>query len=219
MNSTRRRMLLSSLGTLGLAGLPCAQTLHAAALALTPSQSRGPFYPAQIPLDSDNDLIHVDGQSGVATGTISHVMGRVLDDRGRAVSDALVEIWQCDRNGRYHHPWDQRDAARDPNFQGYGRFRTGGDGRYRFTTIKPVPYPGRTPHIHFAISGQGIDTLVTQMYVSGEPQNARDGVLNHIEDAKARQRLMAEFNPSADVEGELSASFDIVLVADGRFGT
>ena len=218
MNTRRRRILLSSLGTLGLASIPSAQTLQAAMLALTPSQSRGPFYPVEIPLDSDNDLIHVDGRSGIAKGTIVNVVGRVLDERDRAVNDALVEIWQCDANGQYHHPWYRRNVPTDPNFQGYGRIKTSDDGGYRFRTIKPVPYPGRTPHIHFAISGPGIETLVTQMYVAGEPQNARDGVLNRIQDAKARQRLMAAFKPSLDVEGELNVSFDIVLVADGRFG-
>ena len=187
-------------------------------LALTPSQTPGPFYPVELPLDSNNDLVQVGGRSDIAKGTIVNVVGRVLDERDRAVNDVLVEIWQCDANGRYHHPRDQRDAPLDPSFQGYGRNTTGDDGGYRFRTIKPVPYPGRTPHIHFAISGPGIETLVTQMYVAGEPLNARDGVLNRIQDTKARQRLMAVFEPSLDVEREWNARFDIVLVADGRFG-
>jgi protocatechuate 3,4-dioxygenase beta subunit len=129
-----------------------------------------------------------------------------------------VEIWQCNAFGRYHHPRDRRDAPIDENFQAYGRSTTGGDGLYRFRTIRPVHYPGRTPHIHFAVSGPGIDTLVTQMYVAGEPRNASDGLLNSVSDASARARLIVELLPVPGSSDALMGRFDLVLAADGRFG-
>lgn len=214
IDSKRRRLLRVSLAAAGLrllGGLPAAR---AALLAPTPPQSKGPFYPPQLPLDQDNDLVTVAGRNETAQGEIVNVMGRILDERGKPVSAARVEIWQCDANGRYHHPWDRRDdVPLDPNFQGYGRFVTGADGGYRFRTIKPVPYPGRAPHIHFIISGPGFEPLITQMYVAGAPENASDFLLNSLPDPAARRRLLVEFAPAGDRIGE----FDIVLAADGRF--
>lgn len=193
--------------------LPGAQ-----ALTLTPRQTTGPFYPASLPLDSDNDLVRVHDNDALAKGTITHIAGRVGDARGRAISGARVEIWQCNAFGRYHHPRDRRDAPVDPNFQGYGRSVTGDDGVYRFRTIKPVAYPGRTPHIHFAVSGEGFEPLVTQMYVAGEPGNARDWILNSVRDAEARAKLIVALEPVPGAPGELSGRFDLVLAADGRSG-
>jgi protocatechuate 3,4-dioxygenase beta subunit len=184
----------------------------------TPRQSTGPFYPATFPSDIDNDLVRVKGREGIANGVITHITGRVGDDRGRVISAARVEIWQCNAFGRYHHPRDRRDAPIDENFQGYGRTTTGDDGLYRFRTIRPVHYPGRTPHIHFAISGPGIETLITQMYVAGEASNARDGLLNSVYDSRARARLIVELVPVPGAVGELMGRFDLVLAADGRMG-
>lgn len=210
---TRRDFLATTGATLALLAPPLTAATQ---LQRTPRQSLGPFYPATLPLASDNDLVVVMGQSGVATGIITHLTGRVSDERGRVIAGALVEIWQCNAFGRYHHPRDPRNAPMDENFQGYGRFTTGDDGHYRFRTIRPVPYPGRTPHIHFAVSGPGIESLVTQMYVAGEPDNARDGLLNSIHDARARARLIVELLPTAGARDELSARFDLVLASDGR---
>ena len=191
--------------------------LGAVGRILTPRQSTGPFYPQTIPLDSDNDLVSIAGRTEVANGEITHLLGRVVEPSGRPVANAQVEIWQCDANGRYHHPWDRREVPRDPNFQGYGRVQTSADGAYRFRTIKPVPYPGRAPHIHFSISGSGMEPLVTQMYVAGAPENERDGLLNRIRDRAARESVIVKFEKQTDRTGELVAQFDIVLVADGRF--
>jgi protocatechuate 3,4-dioxygenase beta subunit len=215
----RRRLLRAMLALTGVAlgapGLPA----WAAGLLRTPRQTRGPFYPTELPLDHDNDLVTVAGQPGVAKGEITHLVGRVLDDSGRPLRGARVEIWQCDVNGRYRHPGDSRDVPLDPSFQGFGRFVTGADGAYRFRTIKPVAYPGRAPHIHFAIGGPGFEALVTQLYVAGAPENAGDFVLGGIRDAKARQSLVVPFErATAAPAGELQARFDIVLAADGRFG-
>lgn len=212
---TRRRFCAAVGATLTFAGtpLPAATTYPR-----TPRQSTGPFYPARLPSDMDNDLVQVKGRQGIAKGTITHISGRVRDERGRDISDARVEIWQCNAFGRYHHPRDRRDAPIDENFQGYGRTTTGGDGLYRFRTIRPVHYPGRTPHIHFAVSGPDIDTLVTQMYVAGEPRNASDFLLSRIADPRARARLIVELVPVPGADGELMGRFDLVLAADGRMG-
>jgi len=183
----------------------------AAALIPTPRQTKGPFYPSTLPLDKDNDLARVAGRAQPALGTVTHVAGRVLDLNGQPLAGARVEIWQCDANGRYHHPGDRNSAPRDGGFQGYGETLTDADGAYRFRTIKPVPYPGRTAHIHFAVSGPGFDPLVTQMYVAGEPRNATDGILNRI-DAAARERVIVALSPAPELEADaLKGTFDIVL--------
>lgn len=191
-------------------------TTPAWALTATPAQTSGPFYPLTKPLDSDADLVSVAGRSEQAAGTVTHVIGRVLDREGRPVAGTMVEIWQCDAFGQYHHPRD--GGGRDPNFQGYGRIRAGDDGSYRFRTIRPVAYPGRTPHIHFALSREaaaGTDgvSLVTQMYVAGEPRNANDFVLNRIRDPEARAAVIVALEPApAEVEtGALLGVFDIVV--------
>jgi len=181
-----------------------------AALLPTARQTAGPFYPRTKPLDSDNDLVIVSGRSGRAKGTILHLGGRILDAHGRPVHGARVEIWQCDAFGRYHHPRDGGGA--DPNFQGFGQNATGADGVYRFRTIRPVRYTGRTPHIHFAVFGDGFDRLTTQMYVAGEPDNASDGILNSVRDPKARNALIVALAPAADAEPDaLAGLFDIVV--------
>jgi protocatechuate 3,4-dioxygenase beta subunit len=185
-----------------------------AALLATPRQTPGPFYPHRLPLDSDTDLVQVEHRGAAAAGIVTHVFGRVVDQAGRPIAGARIEIWQCDAFGHYHHPEDRGGRA-DPNFQGYGRTVVGADASFRFRTIKPVPYPGRAPHIHFAISGPGIERLTTQMYVAGEALNARDGILNRVRDAAARARLIVALKPAPDVEpGALAGRFDIVL--DGR---
>ena len=102
----------------------------------------------------------------------------------------MVEIWQCDAQGIYSHPGDSGHKRHDAAFQGYGRVQVDADGRYAFRTIRPVAYPGRTPHIHFKVHAPGVGRLTTQMYVAGERQNATDGPLNGIRDRKARDTLI-----------------------------
>ena len=205
---SRRRLVQATASGITLL-LPVLR-LHAA--TPTPPQSRGPFYPDQIPLDNDNDLVRIEGRDRIAAGEVTDLRGRVLDLSGGPVPGALVEIWQCDANGRYIHRLDDRRVPRDPNFQGYGRFTTTADGRYRFRTIKPVPYPGRAPHIHFAVRAPGRRPLTTQMYVHGAPENDRDWLLNAVVDTAARERLIVTFEPAADPrEAQFQARFDIVL--------
>jgi protocatechuate 3,4-dioxygenase beta subunit len=201
----RRQLLLGAALLLPQAGR--------AALLPTPRQSEGPFYPTLLPLDADNDLVTVAGREARAAGTVTHVFGRVLDADAQPLAGARVEIWQCDAAGRYHHPGDPRGPA-DPNFQGFGHTLAAADGGYRFRTIRPVPYPGRTPHIHFAVIAPGRQRLVTQMYVAGEPGNARDGLYNAIRDPAARASVTVELAPAGDLEpGALAGRFDIVLAA------
>jgi protocatechuate 3,4-dioxygenase beta subunit len=179
----------------------------------TPRQTPGPFYPLSFPQDSDNDLVHVAGQQGTAQGSITRITGRILDQNGRPVTGARVEIWQCDANGRYHYVRDGRaDQRLDDNFQGYGATTTDPSGLYQFLTIRPVPYPGRTPHIHFAVSGRGFERFITQMYMAGEPRNESDPVLMGIRDPAARARLIVALSPLPDIAPDgLSGVFDIVL--------
>jgi protocatechuate 3,4-dioxygenase beta subunit len=178
------------------------------ALAPTQPQPRGPFYPDRLPLDRDNDLLQVAGVPGLARGESTDLTGLVLDLDGQPIRGALVEIWQCDANGRYLHRGDGRGIPRDPAFQGYGRFETGADGAYRFRTIKPVPYPGRAPHIHFAVQAQGRRPLVTQLYVQGAPENAGDWLLESAADPAA---LTVPFLPARSPTAALAARFDLVL--------
>ncbi len=206
-----RRRILTGITALAAIGGTMPSWAAAAALLPTPAQTSGPFYPLTLPLDSDNDLVRVAGQAASASGTVAHVAGHVLDLNGRPVPGARVEIWQCDANGRYHDPRDDNPAPEDADFQGYGQTLSAADGGYRFRTIRPVPYPGRTAHIHFKISGQGLDGLVTQLYVAGEPRNASDGILNDI-DVTARERVIVSFLPAPEIEtNALKAAFDIVL--------
>jgi len=195
------------------AGLSLSGTARPEALPATPAQTAGPFYPLSFPADSDNDLVQIAGHGGTAKGTVTYVTGRVLDPAGRPRSGARVEIWQCDANGRYHYVRDGRvDGPLDENFQGYGQTVTDAAGNYRFRTIRPVPYPGRTPHIHFAVSGAGLPRFTTQMYVAGEPLNERDGVLKGIRDPAARARLIVPLGPAPETEtSALAGTFDIIL--------
>jgi protocatechuate 3,4-dioxygenase beta subunit len=180
-------------------------------LIRTPRQTEGPFYPDHLPLDTDNDLIIVNDSLTPASGEITHLTGRVLDGRGDPIRNALVEIWQADNNGVYHHSADKH-AKPDPNFQGFGRFLTGSSGEYYFRCIKPVLYPGRTRHIHFAIKLKGQEKWTTQCYVKGEPENVRDGVFRQIKDEKARDSVLVDFVPlKGSSAGELQAKFDVVM--------
>jgi len=202
----RRRVIAAGLSTAAL----IAATPALAALKPTPRQTRGPFYPERIPLDHDNDLVRVKGRAAQAMGEITHLSGRVLDTDGKPISGAKVEIWQCDRNGIYHHSGDRRVGRVDGNFQGYGRTLAAADGGYRFRTIKPVSYPGRTPHIHVAVQAPGFDELVSQIYIDGHPQNARDFLYRRV--AESGAPVAARFVPAPEIErGALKAHFDLVL--------
>ncbi len=206
---TRRRFLGGL--ALGTATLWTPGVL-AEELIRTASQAEGPFYPDKLPLDTDNDLLVINDHVTPAVGEITHLSGRILDLKGQAVRNAVVEIWQVDHHGVYLHSRSAYRDKRDRNFQGFGRFTTGSSGEYYFRTVKPVPYPGRTPHIHFQIRRSGKELLTTQCYVKGHAGNERDGLYRRIRDAKARESVTVDFAPIKDSRvGELAARFDIVL--------
>lgn len=205
----RRRFLHT--GVLLPAALWMSPGLFAEALVKTPRQTEGPFYPDKLPLDTDNDLIRINDATSPAVGEITHLSGTVNTVAGSPVRNAVVEIWQADNNGNYIHSRNGGSGENDENFQGYGRFLTGSKGEYYFRTIKPVPYPGRTPHIHVAVSVKGQRVLTTQCYIRGAELNANDGVLRRTP-ADLRDLLICDFTPIPDSEtGELAARFDMVI--------
>jgi protocatechuate 3,4-dioxygenase, beta subunit len=181
-------------------------------LVLTPKQTEGPFYPVKLPLDTDNDLIVVNDSLTAAVGEITHLSGRILDSKGDPIRNVLVEIWQVDNAGAYLHDGTSNKDKRDRNYQGFGRFLTGSTGEYYFRTIKPVPYPGRTPHIHVAIKMKGREKWTTQCYIKGHPGNEKDGIWKGVRDEKQRDAITIDFTPiKTSKVGELSARFDIVM--------
>lgn len=201
----RRRSLLGAL--LGAAGAGILAR-PAAASVLTPEQTEGPFYPTgrMRHADADNDLVRIAGAVRRAGGQVVRLEGRILDRSGSPVEGARVEIWQCDVNGRYLHHGDRGRGDHDPAFQGFGHDITDADGRYRFRTIRPVAYPGRTPHIHVKVFA-GERELTTQFYLAGEPANARDGIYRRLSPDE-RKAVSMQFAETGD---EPRAEVDIVL--------
>ena len=168
------------------------------------------------PLDHDLTRQH----AGMPAGQRIIVSGRVLDEDGRPVPDALVEVWQANAAGRYAHKSDNWDAPLDPNFTGAGRTLTDADGRYRFVTVRPGAYPWknhdnawRPAHIHFSLFGQAFLTrLVTQMYFPGDPLLPLDPIFNAVPEARARERMVSAFDLLLTTpEWALGYRFDIVL--------
>lgn len=206
--SSRRSLLLGGAGLIAATAAPAWLTPARAQTALhpTPSQAEGPFYPLDLPDDTDADLLR-NGRVSYTRGQAAWVHGVVSDTRGTPVSGAVVEIWQCDHDGHYHHPGDGGRA--DPAFQGFGRVAVGRDGRYRFRTFKPAPYSGRTPHIHVKVRLDRQELLTTQLYVAGEPGNERDFLWRRLNEA-GRAALTRPF--VAGVDG-LRAEFPIVVQA------
>ncbi len=204
-----RRRLVQSLA-LASAGFLTRQAF-AELLTLTPRTTAGPFYPDHLPLDQDNDLIHVKGDITPAVGTITNLSGRLLDKSGTALKGALIELWQTDSRGNYLHSGGEMSPPRDTHFQGYGKFETAADGAWKFRTIKPALYSGRTRHFHFGITLPGQERrFTTQLFFAGEPENAHDMVLGEIRDAVKRASVIREFKADADTK-ELAATWDIVM--------
>ncbi|MEM7615396.1 MAG: protocatechuate 3,4-dioxygenase [Pseudomonadota bacterium] len=207
---TTRRWTIGLLAATGLATAGHALGRHF--WPATPGSTAGPFYPQpEMRLDDvDADLTRRrDGSA--AQGTPLLLEGRLRSHRGGdPIGGALVEIWQVDANGRYLHPGDRRGKPpRDDAFQGYGRARTQRDGAFAFQTIEPVPYPGRTPHIHMRISTLGGLGLTTQLYLDSHPLNDRDGIYQRMTRA---ERKLVGLIPLADDDGlGTTAQVDIVL--------
>lgn len=202
----RRRLVLATTATLVAPAWLTPALAQTSSLRPTPSQTEGPFYPVALPADSDFDLLR-NGQVDYRRGEPAWVEGVVTDTRGAPVSGAVVEIWQCDHTGRYHHPGDGNRA--DPAFQGFGQVSVGRDGRYRFRTLKPVPYSGRTPHIHVKVKLDRQTLLTTQLYVAGDPGNERDFLWRRL-DERGRAALTVPFVNGSD---GLRAEFPITVQA------
>lgn len=184
----------------------------------TLSEITGPLYGYEKISETDNDLTRQ--HPGEPLGERIIVSGRVLDDNGHPVPRALIEVWQANATGRYHHKNDRHPAPLDPNFTGAGRTLTDENGSYRFVSIKPGAYPWfnhynawRPAHIHFSIFGRAFLTrLVTQMYFPGDPLFAFDPVFQSIPDEKARQRLISSFDlETTQPQWALGFRFDIIL--------
>lgn len=205
MNNHRRKLLLTLAG-----GLAMNTPVLAKSLLSTPSQTAGPYYPETLPLDDDNDLTQVQGRSGQANGLISDVAGKIIDINGHPLKGLRIEIWQCDANGRYRHPRENSNRSIDSNFQGHGHFITDSEGGYRFRTIRPVHYPGRTPHIHVAVFSEWEPPFITQLYIKNEPLNQRDYLFNNIADER-RHLVEADFTKSQQPGADQQAQFNIIL--------
>jgi protocatechuate 3,4-dioxygenase beta subunit len=190
-------------------------------LALLPetlTEKTGPVFGHGLIRQHDNDLTAQ--HEGEPLGERIFVHGRVLDEDGRPVRGALVEVWQANASGRYLHKVDNHDAPLDANFSGAGRMLTDEDGRYCFKTIKPGAYPWgnhynawRPAHIHFSLFGAGIlSRLVTQMYFPGDPLQALDPIFNSIPHEEARRRMISRLDMDrSEPNYALAYAWDIVL--------
>lgn len=210
---SRRELLTMAASVAMFVPVSLREVVAQTALRRTPGEILGPFYPIGKEPFRAVDLTA--GPSGRAQGQVIHVLGRVLNERGEPVSGAKVELWQANMHGRYTHPSDPNPAPLDPNFEGFGVQITDSEGRFRFKTVKPGPYPTgvegwtRPPHIHFDISGRE-DRLVTQMYFPDEPLNENDQLLQRI---RRKESVIAKLLPATpDLEPDSSiAAWDAVL--------
>jgi protocatechuate 3,4-dioxygenase beta subunit len=195
-------------------------------LKQTLSEITGPMFGPDAVQPGEGDLTRNGGTDGEALGERVIIVGRVLDEDERPVPHTLIEIWQANAAGRYHHEIDQHRAPLDPNFIGAGRCVTNENGEYRFLTIKPGAYPWlnhtnawRPAHIHLSLFGPSFVTrLVTQFFFPGDPLIPFDPILNSIPSKKGRERLIASYaHDVTEPEWALGYRFDIVL--RGRTGT
>ncbi len=179
--------------------------------SLTPSQTIGPFLAIQIPYAGEERLVPENDPDAI------HLRGTIYDGEGAVVDDALIEIWQANRAGRYAHPEDQRDELPvEEGFTGFGRCATDVEGRFEFITVKPGRVPGpngrlQAPHLDVSVFARGLlKRLVTRIYFPDEADaNAEDPVLYAIEDPEERETLLA-------IPEEGGLRFDIHLQGDGE---
>ena len=205
-----RRRLLHSL--LLASGGVLTNELYAEALVLTPRTTEGPYYPDHLPLDQDNDLTRITGGKAPGGGIVTAFGGRLLDSDGKPVADRTIELWQADVNGCYlHSKGVPKGKERDPLFQGFGRIVTNAKGEYRFRTIRPGLYTGRTIHWHIAVKEGEKRLLTTQLYIAGVEQNDHDRILQRTGTPAQRLSVIREFKPVSPGSGELAGTWDIVL--------
>ena len=210
MRQVNRRGLIA--GIAGSALLIPISGQSALRRVLTPSATEGPFYPDRLPLRTDNDLVSIVPGGARAKGEIFHISGRVMSVDGNPMPGFDVEIWQCDANGIYQHSGDRGRGTFDPNFQGFGRTTTSATGGYRFRTITPVSYPGRTPHIHFKVKAPNRREFTSQMYLEGHRQNGGDFLFNRLGSHEAQKAASVRQIPAPELDDNaVKGSFDIVL--------
>lgn len=194
-----KKIQYSKILTAALAALFCSAGLLAGAeelLPKTPEDFEGPFYPVTRQEDIDNDLVHVKGQTGAAKGEILNLAGRVVNTRGEAQENIIIEIWQTDPQGRYKHPGDSTPGERDPNFQYWGAAVTAADGTFSFKTIIPGAYEPRPAHIHYKVLRAGKIVLTSQVYFKNPAQGARRFSLSpqaELQTVELKQTKSGEF--------------------------
>ncbi len=207
--TSRRSLILGGGGFVAATVAPAWLTpawAQSAALRPTPNQTEGPYYPVAFPADTDFDLLR-NGTATYGKGQPAWVTGTVTDTRGTPLAGGVIEIWQCDENGHYHHPGDGGRA--DPAFQGFGKVTLGKDGGFRFRTLKPAPYSGRTPHIHAKVKLDRQELLTTQFYVQGDPGNERDALWRRL----GREGQAALTRPYLNSPDGLKAEYSVVVQA------
>lgn len=199
----RRALLGSATVALATLALPAIASSRRAIAGMTD----GPFYPPRAwrerwtDWDADLTRVQVGGETLTARGEHLGLEGRIVDRSGRLVDGAEVEIWQCDALAHYRHPATEKTADPvDAGFQGFGATRSAADGQFRFRTIKPVPYPGRTPHIHVKLRHASFGELSSQLFVAGDPGNARDGLWRWL-NADDRPGLEMQLRPAQTDSG------------------
>ena len=212
MKIQNRRSFLSTLifSSASIIGLYFLTKRSNARILPTPTHTEGPFYPINKPIDQDADLTFINNNTKRAQGEIHILQGRVLNTNKEPIPNALVEIWQANKWGRYQDPRDESNLRWDKNFQGYGKVKTNVDGNYRFRTIKPSGYDyngiKRTPHIHFKVTNGTKNIFTTQMYFAGEIENEQDMFLKNI---KRKSSVIVEFGTLPN--NEKIGTFDVIV--------
>ena len=200
-----RRTFFTLFGALILPGI------SSGSLTRTPWQGEGPFYPDQIPEDTDNDLVKNGENSVEAGGKILILKGILVNLASQPVNGVSIEIWQTDNNGVYLHSGSFASAIMDKQFQGFGRTKTDRNGQFLFRTIVPTEYPGRTPHIHMKLWSEGQNVLTTQLYIHNHPQNEKDFLFQRMSLAEQRINSM-KLIPATDKNyAELRTFIKIVI--------
>ncbi len=197
---SRRRLALAGAAVLACPALASSRRVVA-------PMTDGPFYPPRAwreqwsDWDADLSRVQRDGRTAVARGEHLGLELQLADTNGRAIDGTEVEIWQCDVFATYHHPGVSLAAGQhDEAFQGFGASRADRDGRLRFRSIKPVPYPGRTPHIHIKLRHGSFGEVTSQLFIAGDPGNARDFLWRAV-DAADRPMLEMQLQPAAADSG------------------
>ena len=203
MHTTRRRLVTAG----ALAAACTAMPALASSRRILAPMTDGPFYPARAwrerwsDWDADLTRVERDGRVLAARGEHLGLEAVVTDTRGRLIDGAEVEIWQCDVMAAYRHPREASEPGRfDPGFQGFGAVRSDRQGAVRFRTIKPVPYPGRTPHIHVKLRHASFGELTSQLFIAGDPGNDRDFLWRRVDEAD-RPALAMQLQPAPAESG------------------